>query len=67
MCTTNVNNELCLEEIIREFTPKIKKSLSNTSWQEREDLEQEIIIKIYNKYKLLENSPVPGFFEFLSQ
>lgn len=35
-----------LLEIIIKFQPKIKKSLHQTSPQDREDLEQELIVKI---------------------
>jgi len=35
-----------IENIINDFEFKIKKSLNNTSYQEREDLEQEIKTKI---------------------
>lgn len=41
--------------IIRMFNPKIKKSLNKTSYQNREDLEQELKLKIIqaiHKYEL---------------
>ena len=53
------------EDIITLFNLKIKKSLQNTEHQNREDLEQEIKIKIYEKMHLLNNIKSPGFFDFL--
>ncbi|MED0876784.1 hypothetical protein [Bacillus mobilis] len=60
-------NDLCYEEIINEFSPKIKKSLRNTPFQERADLEQEIKLKIYEKMDVLENISAPHFFEFVEE
>lgn len=55
------------ESIIEEFTPKIKKSLNNTPYQEQEDLEQEIKMKIYEKISVIEQLSAPGFFEFMDK
>lgn len=55
------------EEIIEQFSLKIKKSLVNTPYQEREDLEQEIKIKIYEKMDIINNITAPGFFEFINE
>lgn len=60
-------SKLKYEAIIEEFTPKIKKSLNNTSPQEREDLEQEIKLKIYEKLKILQSISSPSFFEFIEE
>ena len=43
-CTT-----IEFEEIIEMFSPKINKCIQNTPFQERENIEQEIKIKILEK------------------
>ncbi|WP_343844045.1 hypothetical protein [Salinibacillus aidingensis] len=54
-----------VEQVIEELTPRIKSSIRNTAFQEREDLEQEIIIKIIEKIRLFERNDSPGFWEFV--
>ncbi|MCY9110957.1 sigma-O factor regulator RsoA [Bacillus atrophaeus] len=64
----NHNNKTYAEEIerlIAGFSPMIKKKLRNTSFQEREDLEQELKIKIFEKADMLLCQEVPGFWEFI--
>lgn len=39
------NNQQAMMEIIYKFEPKIKKSLHQTSFQNRDDLRQELIVK----------------------
>lgn len=52
------------EETIRQLHPKIKKSLHHTSTQDREDLEQELKLKITECiYNDVFEKP-PGFWEF---
>lgn len=58
--------ELNYEEIIRDFNQKIKNILKSTSLQEREDLEQEIKIKILEKIDLLNHINCPGFFDYIN-
>jgi hypothetical protein len=41
-----VKRHIALEEIVNAFEPKIIHSLNQTSWQEREDLKQELILNI---------------------
>ena len=53
-----------IEELLNEFNLKIKKSLSNTSPQEREDLEQQVKIKIIEKLPHINNTST-GFWDFL--
>ncbi|MGE1166295.1 hypothetical protein ACQJ0Y_24275 [Peribacillus simplex] len=53
-----------IEELLNEFHLKIKKSLSNTSPQEREDLEQQVKIKIIEKLPHISNTST-GFWDFL--
>ncbi|WP_036803248.1 hypothetical protein [Pontibacillus halophilus] len=67
MLIANSNDqEERFNQIINAFDPKIKKVLANTPLQEREDLEQEIKIKIYEKMDVLDSFNAPGFFEFLT-
>ncbi|MGG0730999.1 hypothetical protein [Bacillus paramycoides] len=53
------------EEILRIFKFKICSCLQNTPYQEREDLEQEIKMKIFEKIDFINALEAPGFFEFL--
>lgn len=41
MITVSVHDEKEIEKLLENFTPMIKSKLNNTSYQEREDLEQE--------------------------
>ncbi|MCI0768091.1 hypothetical protein [Bacillus sp. TL12] len=54
------------EVILQFFNLKIRKCLQNTPYQEREDLEQEITLKIFEKMNVINDLEVPGFFEFLN-
>ncbi|MEG7282626.1 sigma-O factor regulator RsoA [Bacillus sp. 0909A] len=54
-----------IEYLIACFSPMIRKKLSNTSYQEREDLEQELKIKMFEKADMLLCQDVPGFWEFI--
>lgn len=53
------------ETILLEFEPKIKKSLYQTAPYNREDLEQEIKLKIYEKLPVIQNIDAPGYYEFV--
>lgn len=55
-----------LMEIIESLTPKIKKSLQNTSYADRADLEQEMMLKIIESYEKIAELNVPNFEEFLA-
>ncbi|MDD1502969.1 hypothetical protein PVA17_09380 [Lysinibacillus sp. CNPSo 3705] len=52
--------------IIENFIPKIKQCLHNTDFQEREDLEQEIKLKIIEKLATVEFQDAPSFWDFFS-
>jgi len=52
--------------IIENFIPKIKQCLHNTDYQEREDLEQEIKLKIIEKLATVEFQDAPSFWDFFS-
>ncbi|MGM0940281.1 MAG: hypothetical protein ACQEWU_04810 [Bacillota bacterium] len=62
--TEQENSEITA--IIDEFNWKIKKSLANTSFQEREDLEQEIKLKLIEKLHTVEFSEPSSFWSFVS-
>ncbi|MGE1115671.1 hypothetical protein ACQJ0K_28525 [Priestia megaterium] len=52
----------------KEFEEPIKRSLSRTSLQEREDLEQEILLKIFQKAKNLSfKKEAPKFWDFFDK
>jgi len=52
--------------IIENFIPKIKHCLHNTDYQEREDLEQEIKLKIIEKLATVKFQDAPSFWDFFS-
>lgn len=52
------------EQAIKKLDPKIKKSLFSTNVQNREDLEQEIKLKITECFKNDVFEKTPGFWEF---
>ncbi|WP_342718348.1 hypothetical protein AAG068_04750 [Bacillus paramycoides] len=58
-------NSCNYEKILQIFKFKICSCLQNTPYQEREDLEQEIKMKIFEKVDVINGLEVPGFFEFL--
>ncbi|MEM5682646.1 hypothetical protein AAHB64_00615 [Bacillus toyonensis] len=61
----NQNLNSCnYEEILRIFKFKICSCLQNTPYQEREDLEQEIKMKIFEKIDVINTLEVPGFLNF---
>jgi len=53
------------ESAIKKLQPKIKKSLYYTKPQNREDLEQELTIKIIECFRYNVFDKVPGFWEFI--
>ncbi|MDA1476434.1 sigma-O factor regulator RsoA [Bacillus changyiensis] len=55
-----------IEKLLETFMPMIKNKLRNTTYQEREDLEQELRIKIYEKVDMLLYQEVPGFWDFIT-
>lgn len=66
----NTVDKLTLEEllqIVETLDPKIKKSLFNTHRQDREDLEQEIKLKIIESYEKIAGFSAPNFEEFLEE
>jgi hypothetical protein len=58
------NSEEVLE-ILEKFEGKIQKILSQTIYKERDDLAQEIRLKIIEKLNTLEFSDIPGFWSFI--
>lgn len=50
--------------IINMFSPKLKKSLLQTSLQEREDLEQDLVLKMIDIIYQYNLESTPGFWEF---
>lgn len=65
-----VDNKLSKEELmemIDSLDPKIKKSLKNTHYQDRKDLEQDIKLKIIESYEKIASIKAPNFEEFLTE
>ncbi|MGE7648079.1 hypothetical protein ACQKM1_09775 [Peribacillus frigoritolerans] len=56
-----------LLDLIDSLNPKIKKSLKNTNHQDRNDLEQEIKLKIIESYEKIAAIEAPNFEEFLAE
>lgn len=57
------SNNSSLLKIINLFTPKINKSLSQTDFQNREDLSQEIKLQLIKDIRNYDADGVPGFFQ----
>ncbi|MDX1805795.1 helix-turn-helix domain-containing protein [Paenisporosarcina macmurdoensis] len=54
-----------LEIVIELFSPKIDRSLQQTKWQYREDLSQELKIKLLDCIRNYEVENTPGYFQML--
>lgn len=59
------HNKDSLNKIIEMFAPKIHQSLRQTQPQNREDLSQEIKIKLLNCIQEYDVEKTPGYFEML--
>jgi predicted component of type VI protein secretion system len=58
------NKKQRAEKIIELFEPKIKKSILQTTTQDREDLSQTLKIKLFETIQSYDMASVPGFSEF---
>jgi len=56
-----------VEQILSSFKYKIKKNLVRVPQQDREDLEQEIKVKIIEKLNEIEFEETKGFWEFVTE
>lgn len=54
-----------MESIIVKFNPKLQKSLYQTTQQDRNDLQQEIHLKIIEAVYKYDLETVPGLWEFI--
>lgn len=52
------NDNQLIIEVLDSMQPKIKKSLQNTSFQEQEDLKQEIYLKVVHAVKTRRIQPL---------
>jgi hypothetical protein len=52
-------------EFIKLYEQTIQKQLNQTSFQDREDLRQEIILKMYEKTPLITPNRVINFWDFI--
>lgn len=69
-CTKELNNlydNKDWEDILDDFQIKINLNLHKVPFHERDDLEQEIKLKIIEKMRLLKDIQIPGFWEFISE
>ncbi len=55
------------QEVIELLTPKIKSVLRQTDWQNRKDLEQELILMVLSTIKRKEFKQLPSFFELMDK
>ncbi|MCP3033461.1 hypothetical protein LF817_19225 [Halobacillus sp. A1] len=59
-----VNKNHIIVEVLEEMKPSIQKGVKNTTFQEREDLDQEIAFRLVQKTREME---VVSFWEFKKQ
>ncbi|MFD2680920.1 helix-turn-helix domain-containing protein [Bacillus seohaeanensis] len=64
LMTQEKNRTHNIQLIIELFEPKIRKSFLQTNPLDREDLSQEIKIKLFESIKSYDVNSTPGFFEF---
>ncbi|MFK3937549.1 hypothetical protein ACI2JA_08555 [Alkalihalobacillus sp. NPDC078783] len=55
------------KDLIEKMEPKIKKSIRHIPWQYREDVEQEIKMKVMESIDKVNTYDVPGFFEYTAK
>ena len=53
-----------IEKVLNIFKPKIKKTLLQTGSQNRDDLEQELQLKLVNLIKMYDFNQIVGFWGF---
>lgn len=54
-------------DLIQKMEPKIKKSIRHIPWQYREDVEQEIKMKVMESIDKVNTYDVPSFFEYTAK
>ncbi|MDV2583473.1 hypothetical protein [Alkalibacillus haloalkaliphilus] len=62
----NLDENEIIHETLTMMKPKIKKSIKKTNYQERDDLEQEISLKVVQAVKNKRIAPV-DFWEFVKK
>lgn len=63
--SAQTGNEIALLAIVELFQPIIRKCLKLTSYKNREDLLQELYLKVIEEIKKYDLDSVPDFWEFL--
>lgn len=64
----NIYDHKNWEDVLNDFQGKINAQLRSVPFQDREDLEQEIKIKIIEKMNgFVESNHTPGFWEFIAE
>ncbi|MGG0026829.1 hypothetical protein ABEX92_02965 [Bacillus safensis subsp. osmophilus] len=66
-CKHETKTQIEQEELLQMLNPLIKKCLYNVSYQEREDFEQDIKLKLLDRFNFINDQEVPGFWEFAIQ
>lgn len=61
----NLYDNKSWEDVINDFQRKINCNLQKVPFHERDDLEQEIKLKIIEKMNFLKEIHAPGFWEFI--
>ena len=61
------NDTKAVESIIFRFNPKIQKSLLQTDFQNRNDLKQEVSIKMIEAIYKYDINSIPGFWEYVNK
>ncbi|NIK12745.1 hypothetical protein [Alkalibacillus almallahensis] len=62
----NFDENVIIHETLKMMKPKIKKSINHTSYQEQEDVEQEINLKVVEAVKSEKIKPI-DFWEFVEK
>lgn len=60
-------DEESMEQILQQLEPKIQKSLQQTFFQEREELAQELTLKVMTLVHSFQLKQVPGFWEYIEK
>ena len=58
------NDTEAIEKVLKAFKPKIKKTLQQTNFKNRDDLEQELQFKLVNIVKTYDVEQIDGFWGF---
>jgi hypothetical protein len=60
-----VTDIFTIEELLEKINPKIQKHLNTVPYEIRDDVEQELKIKIINSLDNINITNIPGFFDLI--